>query len=506
MPDSGFGAVAEPTEAGVNIVNVADVETFVEGFARRLRRIEGQQWCRRNMRKYVLREARLVRPVGPDEIAGFLDKEHKGELPAWVSEALKSGRVLHWFAPDVESWDGHTDFIQALCCVVEWIETLPEGDRHWRQFHKIGVPEAVAAARAWRRTLARQTERDWPEDWTGIRTVMRFEDGVKFVNLTSRAALDREGHMMSNCVAIYAAAVEAGESAIYSLRDTRNHPHVTIEVRDNWIAQVKGKKNSLPSVRWQPYITAFADSRNWRRSTGARRIERFVFCGRPYTNVAEVIADLPQLIDVDAAAFDHTLLIPVFRFIARMQHGDAALAVEHQRAVVEMLRASIAANRGYRLSPAAAALELPRSSIVEIRVELAGAAFALAGMGILSEARDAVAELCRQIGQNVLALIEKGPALLYRLQLAAGGASARHGFAGFIAAAGLADEFYRVRRNAIDHKRQHVTNAIIALRHRLGQGRNTHMIAETERAQAMRLIRVQAPRFCDVTLREALVA
>jgi hypothetical protein len=245
----------------------------------------------------------------------------------------------------------------------------------------------------------------------------------------------------------------------------------------------------------------------WERRTAELCAEGFVFEGRTYANIAEVIADLPELIDLDAAVFDYRLLIPVFRFIERMvEYGVDLFTAGHQRTVVAMLRERIAANRGYRINPPAVVLQLPHSSIVEIGVELAGAPLALAELGILSEVRDEITELCRRIGLNVLALIRKRPELLYRLQAASGEASSQRRFAQLIAMAGLADEFYRVRRAALEHKRQHVSAAVIDLRHRLGERRNSVVIADAERAKALRLIRVQAPRFCDVTLRDALVA
>src|SRR5262249_42576428 len=157
---------------------------------------------------------------------------------------------------------------------------------------------------------------------------------------------------------------------------------------------------------------------NWRVPGQAPCIEGFVFRGRVYTNVADVIADLAELIDLDEAVFDYRLLIPVFRFIGRIVGaGGDDFTADHERAIVPLLRARITAHRGYRLNlPAAPSLELPGSSIVEVRVELAGAALALAEMGMLSEARDEVAELCRQIGRNVLALVKKRPELLYRFE------------------------------------------------------------------------------------------
>jgi hypothetical protein len=125
MADPKDGTAAGHKEQGLNIINVGDVDAFVERFVRRIRRSEGQQWCRRNLRKYLLREARLARPVGTNEIAAFLRDNGKDELPAWAGYALESGRALHWFAPEVEAWDGDTDFIQALYCVVDWIEAGP---------------------------------------------------------------------------------------------------------------------------------------------------------------------------------------------------------------------------------------------------------------------------------------------------------------------------------------------------------------------------------------------
>lgn len=136
MADGECSTVAaadgKPGLPAVNIINTGDVEAFAEGFARRVRRDAAQQWCRRNLLKYSLREPRLARPVGQDDIDALLANGRKTDLPTWVRDALTAGRRLHWFAPDVETWDSATDFIQAVYGVVEWIEALPEDDRRWR--------------------------------------------------------------------------------------------------------------------------------------------------------------------------------------------------------------------------------------------------------------------------------------------------------------------------------------------------------------------------------------
>jgi hypothetical protein len=66
--------------------------------------------------------------------------------------------------------------------------------------------------------------------------------------------------------------------------------------------------------------------------------------------------------------------------------------------------------------------------------------------------------------------------------------------------------FYRARRMANEHKRRHVADEIVALRHRFRGRRRSHLIAEGEWACAINLIQVQVPRFCSLTLRDAVVA
>jgi hypothetical protein len=492
-------------EAAPNIVNLADVDAFVENFAADVARPEVQGWLCGQVRKFLLRDPRLSRLLASHEIAAL---QREAALPAWAAAADAAGRPLHRFDPyRIERWDdGDTDFVQALHVVREWLGALPEGDRHLRRLGRMSVPEAIAAARAWRRRLAKRRQDDCPEDWPGLETVWRSPLGPKFVRLTTPAALWREGTLMCNCLrhGWYKDEVASGTSEIYSLRDTQNRPHVTIQVRGVVMVQIKGKQNATPAKKWLPYVHQFVAFMNWLDLGGPAEALRFIYGGHAYTHVAEVIADLPQLVDLDAALFDSRPLAPVLHFIATMQRGAAALAAEHQQAIVGLLHARVTETGGYRLTPrSAVAVALPGSPIGEIRVELAGAVFALADR--LPAAGDAIAALCREVLSNVLALIERRPAMLYRLAVATGAcASAPQALAWFISNAGLADEFYRIRRVALEHKRRRMVEAVIELKRRLVERRSA--IAEAERARAINLIRVQAPRFCERTLNDPFVA
>jgi hypothetical protein len=88
--------------------------------------------------------------------------------------------------------------------------------------------------------------------------------------------LAEEGNAMGHCVGGYCQGVAAGESRIYSLRDAKGNPHVTVEVepggslsstrygmRDidpeapSRISQIKGKQNRAPNPEYLPAVQDF---------------------------------------------------------------------------------------------------------------------------------------------------------------------------------------------------------------------------------------------------------
>jgi hypothetical protein len=494
---------------GVNIINSDDVKKCADSFAQRVARPEAKQWCGKNLRNFLLREPQLCRCIEPDEIRTIYDAQHR-ELPHWIHQAIEQDRVLHWFDPGAnEVWDDAGDFVQALHNVVDWIRALPEADRRWRQFHKISVPEAIAAARAWHRSLAKRTAADWPEDWSGISTVYRFDDGMKFVKLSSAASLEREGQMMGHCVAGYASAVVSGVSTIYSLRDIRNRPHVTIELVAGHLRQLQGRANSFPAEKWRPYIRAFVRSMGWGvGSAHAARLGLFCFCGRLYTDVVQIVDDLHALPVLQDLPFDWRVLSPILSFVRQTQSKDADSAPRHQRALLAVLRTSIRARgRCYRIIPTErVAADLLLGSIVEVKLEIAGAAFALGEMGLFSETVPEITKLCRHIGRQVLAFILKHPGQLYRLELVTGGPVKSGALRRFFAAAGLALEFDQVRLITIEHKRKRALDAIVKLRHLLADRRKLQTLSADVPAKALNTMRVQVPVFCERTLFEPDVA
>jgi 5'-deoxynucleotidase YfbR-like HD superfamily hydrolase len=84
-----------------------------------------------------------------------------------------------------------------------------------------------------------------------------------------QAALKFEGDTMGHCVGQYCDEVGRGDTNIYSLRDRRGEPHVTIETKKYYgddlehIAQIKGKQNAAPNEKYLPAIQDFVRSQDW---------------------------------------------------------------------------------------------------------------------------------------------------------------------------------------------------------------------------------------------------
>lgn len=107
------------------------------------------------------------------------------------------------------------------------------------------------------RRMSIQTAKEKASDWVermnkkaqGIvetdqdtEVIQVFASGNKLVRLVGEAAYQREGLLMSHCVGSY----YGKDVEIYSIRDSKNNPHCTIEITRNSeakINQVKGKGN-----------------------------------------------------------------------------------------------------------------------------------------------------------------------------------------------------------------------------------------------------------------------
>ena len=144
-------------------------------------------------------------------------------------------------------------------------------------FQQMGIEKAirhVANINDWRaaqKTDAAQEMLNGP----GVKLIREYPEnnpkGLRWVDLTHEGSDDAvdalkkqlkyEGDTMGHCVGGYCDDVTSGNTKIFSLRDAKGEPHVTIEVSPtevgDVIQQIKGKKNRAPKDEYLPFVQDF---------------------------------------------------------------------------------------------------------------------------------------------------------------------------------------------------------------------------------------------------------
>jgi hypothetical protein len=119
--------------------------------------------------------------------------------------------------------------------------------------------EAVAAAEAYHQALyAKSGDSEIEELLSDKEEYLNLDESGTWWKLTGETCLTREGDLMGHCVGDYIHDVESGHSIIMSLRDSKNNPHVTVELRPTSnlskqeveIVQIKGKENEPPVKKY----------------------------------------------------------------------------------------------------------------------------------------------------------------------------------------------------------------------------------------------------------------
>ena len=190
--------------------------------------------------------------------------------PPWIQKLVAQGQEVFTFDPLADS-----KLTDDMHNIADWINHLYTNDRNaYKKLDLYNFEQADAAQKKWHASLAKRALKQQEiEQETGAVTVMQIGD-YRWVVLTDPDTLTKEGDRMGHCVGSYWRYVRSGEIKIYSLRDARNNPHVTMEVkmRENGygnytgqgtVIQVQGRANTVPNLRYIEMIFAFASKMNF---------------------------------------------------------------------------------------------------------------------------------------------------------------------------------------------------------------------------------------------------
>lgn len=179
-------------------------------------------------------------------------QKHEVQWLATQYEAARKAKPSAKF-PDVQELRGVLDYLHQ--------ETPNLDTLTWAQ--------AVKNSAEWHKSFVREVPMGKYETKD---VVMEFDNGWSMVKVPTEHDLDVEGEFMGHCVGgdDYARKVSKGKCTIYSLRDPKNEPHVTIEVAEphpkkgtpnprveREVIQVQGKQNEAPIEKYHGMLEKF---------------------------------------------------------------------------------------------------------------------------------------------------------------------------------------------------------------------------------------------------------
>lgn len=237
---------------------------------------------------------------------------NKEEFP-WIKNA--EGKKLH--SIDDEFLYSHLGFDHMVDVLREQIAS---GALRPESMKSLSVPQAVQRVHEYNLAKEKAMEKVKLQANAELPVHKEYPEGYKWQELKhptdssiTEQTLKYEGDAMGHCVGGYCPEVIAGKTKIYSLRDAKGAPHVTIEVRnrtpeyyeipdevrnaarasvpphiypasqpaddiinaymENWkkenpvtdIVQIKGKQNAAPKAEYQPFVQDFVRSGKWAR-------------------------------------------------------------------------------------------------------------------------------------------------------------------------------------------------------------------------------------------------
>jgi hypothetical protein len=260
----------------LNVINVDAIEKYANGLVAHIKFEPAKKWFFNSLRKLLINDEKFnariaqVSPTAPD----------------WLKQKYKENVPLYRFAPS-------NDLTQRLDHIVDWLNSVTDVSQE-----KVEPTQRKSQARQQlvnyagkilgslnqidlktlispKQEKAKHHVDDWfdmlnkfvdtpsadadhnvpEEEKTNV--VVDYQNKGGWVQLKSQQALEQEGKAMGHCVSSYYGTVKSGATKIFSLRDEENQPHVTMEVRDDTIYQVKGKKNAPPVAKYVPYVKDF---------------------------------------------------------------------------------------------------------------------------------------------------------------------------------------------------------------------------------------------------------
>jgi len=243
-----------------NIYNLDKLTEWLTGFTMDLNTEAGKNWYLKTLKKQI------INTEHPEKWLDLM-KSAPAKAPSWAVTAIKRGELYQFDPRKVPTFI--KEELEHIGDYIRWLE-----DNNERELNKIikqSFEIMSAKTEQWVATINRKAAKKEKQrlkdtgvsEEEGVNIVMKWADGWFIVQLMTAETCSREGALTGHCVASYGQRAESGEIELYSLRDPDNQPHVTMEVRDNELHQIKGRHNKPPGPDHIPFIKDFVLARNF---------------------------------------------------------------------------------------------------------------------------------------------------------------------------------------------------------------------------------------------------
>jgi hypothetical protein len=212
-----------------NVLNLDDIEKFLKDVERGGEwSQESSRWLQKRVRLYLINDY-------PHILNTYISTSHIPNEPMWARQALERGEKLYDI--DLRTNRSNALFDQVLL-IMEFLNSSAAPKR----IDALSYEQAETLATKWygEQLKARVDKQDLED----VQTVKELSGGMRWVRILTKLSLDREGKEMHHCL-------DQGhfnpddDTQYYSLRDSRNKPHATIEFGEGirFISQIKGYGN-----------------------------------------------------------------------------------------------------------------------------------------------------------------------------------------------------------------------------------------------------------------------
>ena len=255
----------------VNLCNPDSISTYLNGFIRNTDQPDIlSEYLMLALEKPLRKDLRYMEELQhlPDNAAEWLSKQwgqcafHRFQPTPSLNE--KISHVYDWIKASVERG-------------ASWLQNVDEHGRPLKLLKIGSVEQAIAETEKQRRIeharLSESVEVDtafqYEIEHQDIEVLMELESGFKFVKILNTVAAAREAYLMRHCLS------DGGyddffngkypDTSIVSLRDHKNEPHVTLEIKETSksrrVIQCSGKQNQPPVPKYRDMVLQLLEAR-----------------------------------------------------------------------------------------------------------------------------------------------------------------------------------------------------------------------------------------------------